>query len=308
MSHRISRGVLAFALVGLLPCAGTRADAQDLGPEKAITEWQMGKSGSRIQTSGDGPLADGANRGWVRSKQGVVDVRLRAEFRLLTDDAEGAVLLRAWTDQTDSWPKAGYGVRLRAGSTASDPIGRVTGVSRAVTRSVSSASPSEVTVGEWHTLEVTCVDNTVTVTIDGLVVDTVVGAEPAAGHVGFEIRRGRIETRHLRIAELRYPLPGDVLDLGTETLKGLALPRLRREVTPRYTADAMLRRVEGSVELKAVVEVDGSVRRVWVSRTLIPDLDAEAVAAARRWTFAPALFNGTPTPVMVRIVMQFRLE
>lgn len=62
-------------------------------------------------------------------------------------------------------------------------------------------------------------------------------------------------------------------------------PRMVRNVSPRYTAEAMRAKVEGVVVVEAVVLPDGSVGDVTVIRPLDAGLDEEAIRAARRMRF-----------------------
>ncbi|HEX7123174.1 MAG TPA: energy transducer TonB, partial [Gemmatimonadaceae bacterium] len=70
---------------------------------------------------------------------------------------------------------------------------------------------------------------------------------------------------------------------------GVDIPRVLREVKPQYTADAMRAKVQGVVELEAVVLQDGSVGDVQVTRSLDHTfgLDNEAIKAVKQWRFAP---------------------
>jgi TonB family protein len=90
---------------------------------------------------------------------------------------------------------------------------------------------------------------------------------------------------------------------------GVRAPVLVREVKPQYTDDAKKRRVQGSVELEEVVTSDGTVRDdVRVVKSLDPDLDAQAVTAAKQWQFKPGTKEGKPVDVLVRIEMTFTLK
>jgi TonB family protein len=89
---------------------------------------------------------------------------------------------------------------------------------------------------------------------------------------------------------------------------GVTDPVLTHEVKPNYTADAMRRKIQGDVELSAVVLKDGTVGDTHVTRTLDPDLDREAEKAAKQWRFKPATKNGEPVNVSVTIQMTFRLR
>jgi TonB family protein len=58
------------------------------------------------------------------------------------------------------------------------------------------------------------------------------------------------------------------------------------------------------VLVEAVVLNDGTVGRVCVQRGVDPDLDMEAIAAARRW-FEPGTLDGKPVAVLVTIEFTF---
>jgi protein TonB len=87
-------------------------------------------------------------------------------------------------------------------------------------------------------------------------------------------------------------------------------PRILREVKPQYTADAMRAKVQGVVELEAVVLPDGSVGDVRVVRSLDPvfGLDQEAIRAVRQWRFVPGTRLGQPVAVLVGVELTFTLR
>lgn len=91
---------------------------------------------------------------------------------------------------------------------------------------------------------------------------------------------------------------------------GVETPRLLREVTPRYTAEAMRAKVQGVVLVEAVVLPDGSVGDVTVVRSLdrVFGLDEEAMRAARQWRFLPGTRFGEPVAVLVTIELSFTLR
>ena len=91
---------------------------------------------------------------------------------------------------------------------------------------------------------------------------------------------------------------------------GVTLPRVLHEERPQYTSDAMRAKVQGTVLLECVVRPDGSVGDVQVMRSLDPTfgLDQQAVAAARKWRFAPGTRLGEPVPVLITIELTFTLR
>ncbi len=87
-------------------------------------------------------------------------------------------------------------------------------------------------------------------------------------------------------------------------------PRLVFEKKPNYTADAMRAKVQGVVEVEALILPDGTVAEAKVTRSLDPTfgLDREAILAVRQWKFAPAMRRGQAVPVLVPIEVSFTLR
>ena len=88
------------------------------------------------------------------------------------------------------------------------------------------------------------------------------------------------------------------------------LPRVKKEVRPKYTADAKARGIQGVVWIEAVVLPDGTVGEANVTRSLdkVYGLDREALKAARKWRFIPGRNLGKPVPVLVTIELTFTLK
>lgn len=97
-----------------------------------------------------------------------------------------------------------------------------------------------------------------------------------------------------------------VYDAGTA---GVSLPTVVREVKPAYTAEAIRNRIQGAVQLSAIVLPDGTVGDVTVLRSLDTTygLDAQAVLAVKQWMFRPGTKGGQAVAVRVSIEMTFTL-
>ena len=91
---------------------------------------------------------------------------------------------------------------------------------------------------------------------------------------------------------------------------GVSTPELIREVKPNYTGDAMRAKLQGVVEMEAVVMPDGSVGRVRVTRSLDQTfgLDQEAIKAVKQWRFRPGMLRGQPVAVLVNVELTFTLR
>jgi TonB family protein len=91
---------------------------------------------------------------------------------------------------------------------------------------------------------------------------------------------------------------------------GLVKPKLLKQVSPNYPTVARNASVAGDVVLEAVVQPDGTVGDIRIVRPLDTrfGLDQEALRVAKLWLFEPARKDGFPVPVIVEIVVQFRLR
>jgi TonB family protein len=91
---------------------------------------------------------------------------------------------------------------------------------------------------------------------------------------------------------------------------GVTQPVLVREFKPNYTPEAMRAKIQGVVWLEAVVNENGSVGQVRVTRSLDPTfgLDLEAERTVKKWIFSPGTRLGRPVPVLIEIEMSFTLR
>lgn len=96
----------------------------------------------------------------------------------------------------------------------------------------------------------------------------------------------------------------------TADTPGIVGPRVTRSVEPKYTREAMREKITGEVELELVIDTNGRVDRARMLKSLDSryGLDEQAFIAARQWQFTPARMNGTPVPITVRIVLEFKLH
>ena len=82
------------------------------------------------------------------------------------------------------------------------------------------------------------------------------------------------------------------------------------QVQPKYTTEAMIAKIQGSVRLSVVVRSDGTVGDVRVLDSLDTrfGLDARAIEAAKAWRFKPGMRQGRPVDVQVTLILDFRLH
>ena len=100
---------------------------------------------------------------------------------------------------------------------------------------------------------------------------------------------------------------GQVPDEVQKPGNGVSTPVVVTESKPSYTPGALLRRVRGSVGLECIVEMNGSVSGVRVTKPLDPELDVQAVAALTQWRFKPGMKDGKAVRTLIEVEMSFTL-
>lgn len=91
---------------------------------------------------------------------------------------------------------------------------------------------------------------------------------------------------------------------------GVENPTRIREEKPSYTPEAMRAKIQGTVELEALIAADGHVAEVRVTRSLdrVFGLDEEARKAVFKTKFLPCKRQGLPVACLVTFELQFTLR
>jgi protein TonB len=82
---------------------------------------------------------------------------------------------------------------------------------------------------------------------------------------------------------------------------------LLHRVQPTYPALAREVRVQGAVELRAIISKTGTIENLVIVRGH-PMLSAAAIEAVRQWRYRPYLLNGEPIEVETEITVNFTLS
>jgi periplasmic protein TonB len=116
----------------------------------------------------------------------------------------------------------------------------------------------------------------------------------------------RFRSRSLAISLLMFA--SIVAAVGAQ--QSATMPVLVKDVKPQYTREAREARIQGVVNLDAVVLKDGSVGEVTVTKSLDQKygLDEQAIKALIQWQFKPGTKDGKPVDVRVSIEMSFTLK
>jgi len=84
-------------------------------------------------------------------------------------------------------------------------------------------------------------------------------------------------------------------------------PKKVKDVKPIYPDLARNTHTQGVVILEITIGTDGKVKSVKVLKSL-PLLEAAAINAVKKWEYKPTLVDGKPTPVMMAVAVNFRLD
>jgi len=89
---------------------------------------------------------------------------------------------------------------------------------------------------------------------------------------------------------------------------GVTMPVAVKTVNPAYDDSARQERVQGIVGLDGIVETDGSITGIRVTKPLDSRLNAEAIKALAQWQFNPGQKDGVAVRVQVHVEMSFSLK
>jgi TonB family protein len=106
--------------------------------------------------------------------------------------------------------------------------------------------------------------------------------------------------------EMSFTLRDDPLVF--EPGAGVSTPVAVREVKPEYPDELRQAGVQGTVELEGVVQVDGTINRIRVTKGIDERLDREAINALVQWRFRPGQKDGKDVPVRISIEMSFSVR
>lgn len=160
----------------------------------------------------DGVIAlAGKPSGYVATRAVYADYRLHVEWRWPGQAGNGGVLLHVASGPKDGvWPlsqqvqtKHGFAGDLlpMAGAVFAEPLTSTPGASPAIR--AHAAPDSERPAGEWNSMDVTCRDGAITVSINGVAQNRVTAATPRLGRIGFQLEGVPYELRNLRIERLQ---------------------------------------------------------------------------------------------------------
>ena len=270
----------AFLVSVALTGAAAAQSAEPLFNGKNLDGWKREFADAKVR---DGAIQVESSTGWVRTNRPYADFVLTFEMRM-AEGGRGGVFVRSWPSFVDKAPADAFRLTKRFTRTERPDVA-------------------------WETWRVECEGRRIRLLIDGELVYANEAVQNPQGFVALWASDGTAQFRAVEIRSISSPstnLPGVVSPKDP----GVVMPKLLREVKPAYTRAAMERHIQGTVLLDAVVETDGTIGNVFVTRSLDPEygLDKSAVAAAKDWRFIAATRDGMPVRILVTIELAFTLK
>jgi TonB family protein len=95
---------------------------------------------------------------------------------------------------------------------------------------------------------------------------------------------------------------------GIEGMKGVSAPTYLRGDDPGYTDEARQAKLNGSVNVRLIVDKNGRPTDVWVGRPLGMGLDEAAARSVLSYVFRPAMCNKSPVSVYLSVDVKFEID
>lgn len=101
---------------------------------------------------------------------------------------------------------------------------------------------------------------------------------------------------------------GDDADLVLEVGGAVSRPVAISQPQPRYPEPARRARIQGSVQVEAIIDRNGNVTDVKLRSGLPFGLSESALVAVKQWKFEPATLNGKNVAVFYTLTVKFALN
>jgi TonB family protein len=85
-------------------------------------------------------------------------------------------------------------------------------------------------------------------------------------------------------------------------------PKKTRNVAPAYPEHLIRDRIQGVVIAESLITTSGCVVDAVVTRRVNAELDVSALAAIAEWRYEPAVIDGSTTPVIMTVTVNFALQ
>ena len=161
---------------------------------------------ARIFTAENGVIHISGNPfGYMRTKDSYSDYTLRLEYRWPVEASNSGVFIHVQLPDT-IWPKC-VECQLKAGSAGDFVCMNGSDMNERKDKNVRSVkkleNSSEKPAGEWNTMEIACLANTITVYVNGVLQNKATGLNLNSGHICLQSEGKDVEFRNVLLTRTR---------------------------------------------------------------------------------------------------------
>ena len=202
-------GLLLLAAVSVLTLAGcSQTQSKALLDGKSLDGWTMYLKDPDVDPAAVWSLQDGVlhckgkPNGYIRTAEAYSNYTLHLEWRWTEKPTNSGVLLHI-TGEDKIWPKCIEGQLQNQNAGDFYAIGG-TGFAelKTGTRAIKQHESNEKEAGQWNSYDIVCKDDTITLTVNGLLQNTATQTSVSAGTIGLQSEGSPIEFRNITITPL----------------------------------------------------------------------------------------------------------
>ena len=123
---------------------------------------------------------------------------------------------------------------------------------------------------------------------------------------GLVLKGRKVKIRLALMAAVRAAPPAAVPETAVEFTGAMTPPTMISGPSPEYTPDAVERGIEGTMQLRCIVSVAGTVRSCKVLKGL-PYMDRAVISALEARKYRPAMSQGKPVDVYYTFTIRLKL-
>jgi len=187
---------------------GQKTSVVKLFNGKNLNNWEFHLRDASVDPATVFTVADGVIKikgepfGYMRTKAAYSDYTLSLEWRWPSEPTNSGVFVHTQLPDT-IWPKC-IECQLKAGSAGDFVCMNGADMNERKDKAVRSvkklAGSSEKPAGEWNKMEVVCMGNTVTVSVNGVVQNKGTGLNVSSGHICLQSEGRELEFRNVILA------------------------------------------------------------------------------------------------------------
>jgi hypothetical protein len=173
---------------------------------KSLDGWVIENNGQFSVENGVLKLNKGT--GWLRSEETYKNFKLYIKFRFLEKEANSGIFVRTASSSTaleTGWPDNGYQVQCKDIITGEAPLGVMIPYGAPPfthQTDLDALAKAYKPIKEWNEFEITCVNEDLTVVLNGVKITEASNIVLPSGHIGIQGELGSLEFKKINVTIL----------------------------------------------------------------------------------------------------------